>query len=234
MKNNRVYKSLLNLFESNQIDTDGLDGDFRSIIGGDKLKTEFEDPEIQNSFQAAAASFLLLCWSRSSDLLKMAFQSCESPIEIHFISAFICAAAVNDIAIQVYNNHSQQLLTSSQESDFDGFIIKPQYELSGYRCDFLIEYASTEPDFERPVKTAGGLEIPGFKKLRTSVIVECDGHDFHEKTKHQAARDKKRDRNIQSTGFHILRFTGSEIWKSPVGCAQEVIEFLQATINKIA
>jgi hypothetical protein len=54
------------------------------------------------------------------------------------------------------------------------------------------------------------------------IAVECDGHDFHEKTKEQAAADKARDREIVAAGITVLRFTGSEIWKDAEKCAQEV------------
>lgn len=64
---------------------------------------------------------------------------------------------------------------------------------------------------------------PGFE---ASVIVECDGHDFHEKTKQQAAQDKKRQRALEAEGYHVLRFTGSEIHKSPQRCAFETFKFL--------
>lgn len=46
----------------------------------------------------------------------------------------------------------------------------------------------------------------------TQVIIECDGHDFHEKTKEQAKHDKERDRWLTSQGYKILRYTGSEIY----------------------
>lgn len=44
------------------------------------------------------------------------------------------------------------------------------------------------------------------------VVIECDGHDFHEKTKEQAKHDKERDRWLTSQGYKILRYTGSEIY----------------------
>jgi len=59
------------------------------------------------------------------------------------------------------------------------------------------------------------------------VVVECDGHDFHEKTKEQAARDKKRDRDMQLDGWKVLRFTGSEIWRGAEGCAKDVARALK-------
>lgn len=56
------------------------------------------------------------------------------------------------------------------------------------------------------------------------VIVEFDGHDFHERTKEQAEHDKKRDRKLTSLGYQILRFTGREVWRDPMACAMEAIE----------
>lgn len=56
------------------------------------------------------------------------------------------------------------------------------------------------------------------------IAIECDGHDFHEKTKEQAAHDKKRDRYLQRNGWRVLRFTGSEIYRDAHACADEVVE----------
>lgn len=51
----------------------------------------------------------------------------------------------------------------------------------------------------------------GFGKL----VVELDGHDFHERTKEQAQRDKSRDRAMTFDGWTVLRFTGSEVFRDP-------------------
>lgn len=58
------------------------------------------------------------------------------------------------------------------------------------------------------------------------VAVECDGHEFHEKTKEQASRDKARDRDLLRHGTPVLRFTGSEIHRHPWKCAREVFDYL--------
>lgn len=63
------------------------------------------------------------------------------------------------------------------------------------------------------------------------IAVECDGHDFHEKTKEQAQKDKKRDRIIQRAGYHILRFSGSEIWRDPTSCAMEILDFFNSKVK---
>ena len=57
----------------------------------------------------------------------------------------------------------------------------------------------------------------------TRVVVECDGHEFHERTKEQAAHDRQRDRYMQCEGWLVLRFTGSEIHKNAFACAEQVL-----------
>lgn len=60
--------------------------------------------------------------------------------------------------------------------------------------------------------------------IDVQLVVECDGHDFHEKTKKQAAADKARDRALLTEGYTVLRFTGSEIWADADKCANEAVE----------
>lgn len=63
------------------------------------------------------------------------------------------------------------------------------------------------------------------------VIVECDGHDFHERTPDQAAHDKSRDRAICTAGFVVIRFTGREIHRDALKCANEIDELLMERLN---
>jgi hypothetical protein len=53
------------------------------------------------------------------------------------------------------------------------------------------------PDFENRAKAPDGTEVPGIKLVQDQIIVECDGHDFHERTKQQASRDKAHGRRNQ-------------------------------------
>lgn len=55
------------------------------------------------------------------------------------------------------------------------------------------------------------------------VVVECDGHDFHERTKEQAKRDRSRDRAMQAAGLIVLRYTGAEIFADAIACADQVV-----------
>lgn len=58
------------------------------------------------------------------------------------------------------------------------------------------------------------------------IAVEADGHAYHERTKEQAAHDRRRDRHLQAAGWTVLRFTGSEIHQDAEGCAREVVEHM--------
>lgn len=96
--------------------------------------------------------------------------------------------------------------------------IQPQVVLYGCRVDFLVTMNTVE-------ECAAGLQV-----CSQQVIVECDGHEFHERTKEQASRDRERDRILQLQGLHVLRFTGSDIWQDVFKCAEEVLSFLVATL----
>jgi hypothetical protein len=56
--------------------------------------------------------------------------------------------------------------------------------------------------------------------------VEIDGHDFHERTREQALRDKSRDRSLLHAGLKLLRFTGSEVYHSVDTVLDEIGDFM--------
>lgn len=91
-----------------------------------------------------------------------------------------------------------ELLVQRSSGDFTcnhdhQIAVTPQAKIDKYRVDFLLE-----------------CECPS-KKL----VIECDGHEFHERTKQQAARDKKRDRDLANLGYQVRHYTGSEIYRDP-------------------
>ena len=85
------------------------------------------------------------------------------------------------------------------------FLVTPQFSWGAYRIDFCFRH-TLAPD-----------------KL---LFVECDGHDFHERTKEQAEYDRSKDRAIQAAGIPVLRFTGREIWRDPGNVAMEIFQFM--------
>ena len=99
-------------------------------------------------------------------------------------------------------------------------------------------FPSTDEDIigwiERQVKVADArvdflLTVRGNPN---KLVIECDGHEFHERTKEQAAKDRSRDRAFQAAGHTVFRFTGSEIWRDPMGCAQQVSQWIVRAYQK--
>jgi very-short-patch-repair endonuclease len=96
------------------------------------------------------------------------------------------------------------------ETAITTLLVRPQAQLEDWRVDFLIH----------------ALDWRDRRKLKwRRLIVECDGHDFHERTKEQAKRDRSRDRTAHLEGYDCFRFTGSEIWKDPWGCAEHITDW---------
>lgn len=126
------------------------------------------------------------------------------------LRAVVVAGAPNIIGMHPAKNmaHLDQMMAGA-ENEFH-LLVLPQAQIGGWRADFLI--CATNDSGDRK---------PAWRKA----IVECDGHDFHERTKEQAAKDRSRDREAQMQGYHILRFTGSELWRDPWGCAEKVCEW---------
>jgi len=147
-----------------------------------------------------------------------AFNKCESPIEKALLGA-VLFRALKEHQVESFDFSSlagpeeyRWLRTPDSPCEL---MVGPQFKIEKYRVDFLFvarEYAGSEND--KPIFS---------KKF---VVVECDGHDFHERTKEQAARDRSKDRAIQKLGYPILRFTGSEIYRDPIKCADEVVDLL--------
>jgi very-short-patch-repair endonuclease len=131
---------------------------------------------------------------------------CESPIEALLVAALFVAAKMGPEHLEFELSDKIETPIPFDEAAF----VYTQIDIGKYRADILILDASLPLDLREP----------------RLMIVECDGHEYHERTKEQAARDKKRDRYFQSKGYKVLRFTGSEIWADPEGCASEIIENL--------
>lgn len=75
------------------------------------------------------------------------------------------------------------------------FTINSQFKIDEFTADFMIDF-----------KRSGEVK---------KIVIECDGHDFHEKTKEQVEKDKKRDRHFTAKGFLLLRYSGSELVRQP-------------------
>jgi len=147
------------------------------------------------------------------DILECAFDAIGpkdkygSPIEVAFAAAThaLCTTRFQDEVGYVAEfglTHRQLCERPMEGRQFAA--VAPQVQIGLSRVDFLIVHP-------RGLSGLGG------------VVIEVDGHDFHERTKEQAQRDKARDRELQDRGFRVFRFTGSEVWRDPFSCAQDAI-----------
>lgn len=70
-----------------------------------------------------------------------------------------------------------------------------------------------------------GSVVSGYTAKRL-MVVECDGHEYHCRTKEQAQRNRFRDRSIQGMGTMVFRYTGAEIWRDVFECVKETVGIL--------
>lgn len=94
-------------------------------------------------------------------------------------------------------------------------ILQPQVHIGSFRVDFVLS-AWTSGVINNAHKRS--VMEPHWRKL----VIECDGHEYHERTKEQAARDRSRDRDLNNLGYEVFRFTGSELWRDPWDCADQL------------
>lgn len=63
----------------------------------------------------------------------------------------------------------------------------------------------------------------------STVLIECDGHKYHNLTDEQRERDLIRDEEIQRLErVSIIRFRGSEIWRRAADCAARALDALDS------
>ncbi|WP_277969291.1 endonuclease domain-containing protein [Sphingomonas echinoides] len=170
---------------------------FRSR-GGDLTTSLIES--ILASAKHEAAEAIDFHYSRAADV-------CESPIEKLFLAQMLHPETLAETESRLHIMCVKGgLVAYAVPPPIPGVYVYPQITIGRYRVDFLLQY----------------VDFNGVSQL----IVEVDGHDFHERTKEQAQRDKARDRALVSQGYRVLRFTGSEVFADPLSVALEAIEIL--------
>lgn len=138
--------------------------------------------------------------------LWKARRNCESPIECYMAAALLLMNVAFYTLKPLFvdpNNNEIGFREYSNRLDSPFVNIHQQPAILEYRTDFLVAASTGNRD-----------------ELR--IVVECDGHDFHERTKEQAEHDRSRDRRLTASGYEVFRFTGREIYRDAKNCADEV------------
>ena len=124
---------------------------------------------------------------------------CESPIEKMLL------AALEIKAMQYEDSYEVSIWTQ-----YDSFPIDKKY-----RADFYIR-----------IDNGPWHCLYGKKLKEAELLIECDGHQFHEKTKAQVKYRNERDLELKKAGYDILHFSGSQIYNEPMKCADEIFNYL--------
>lgn len=134
----------------------------------------------------------------------------KSPIEQMLYIAFEVLRKVNFIG-------KLKPITNIKGIDkLDGLGLLPQQMIGEYRVDFVATYGD-----------------PYSEPNERSLVVECDGHAFHDRSEPERRYEKQRDRFLQSKGYRIMHFTGAEINADPFKVAAEIINVLVDPLGKI-
>lgn len=114
--------------------------------------------------------------------------------------------------------------------------LRVQCQQMGIEFTTLVEPEFIKPGFHftlyiSPQKKIGNYKVDFHIKLKqgcgeSELVVELDGHDFHDKDKRQRSYEKARDRYLLQQGFKVFHFTGSDVVKSPQHVAYEVMQSL--------
>lgn len=124
-------------------------------------------------------------------------RECESPIEQLFETALRLVLQITENEAEFYHN--------GKEYVHSGVYWSSQYQVENYRADYFMS-----------VNRINSINI----------IVELDGHRFHEMSEKQRRYEKKRDRFFQKRGFRVFRFTGAEVVANPFKPVIECVSFL--------
>ncbi len=141
--------------------------------------------------------------------LEIADEETESPIEAIFMMWWGALTIIGDGRIRELT-------------------ISPQYQTRpidgrSYRLDFVVSPADVDM----------WSEAQKFGLSFQMIGVEVDGHDFHERTKEQVIIRDQRDRDLQSDGWKILHFSGSELYRDPARVVGEVAGAGWKELNKL-
>lgn len=131
------------------------------------------------------------------------FEQCNSPIEVIFKLAFDMIS-FTEIPEEIY--------------------LLPQYEIAvdgrKYFADFVFLTDEELYEFTR-------------FEHKYRLVIECDGHDFHEKTKQQVAKRNKRDMDLKIAGYDVIHFSGSQIFDDPISCAKDALSLIKSNVGMI-
>jgi very-short-patch-repair endonuclease len=135
---------------------------------------------------------------------------CESPIEALFLAVAMTEMGFGDCRYEDYDKCVTDLEKLGLQAHRRLWswelhcMLLPQAPVDRFRIDFAM-----------------------WSEYHGWFAIELDGHDFHERTKAQASRDKAKDRGLVRLGFKVIRYTGSDVFRDPYACWRDVVDTMR-------
>jgi hypothetical protein len=166
-------------------------------------------------------------------ILRKILDICDSPIEQMFLIG-ISKYWMSTQPFQLGKTlGARSKLENFMSLDYIGAVdvtIYPQYWITAgeknYRADLFLQISGRGLLSKRD----GSQETIN---REINLIVEIDGHNFHEKTKEQAQNDKSRDRVLKKYGYEVIHYTGSEVYQDVYKVTRELAEFILAKLFSV-
>lgn len=130
----------------------------------------------------------------------------KSPIEQIFITAFDLYCKLENKK-QIYLFSQKKILCNEKT----------------YYIDFVFE----ADDYLSHLLWNGNIKNNKFK-----LAIECDGYEFHQKTKEQVQHDNEREYDLKMAGYEVLRFSGTQIYNNPLKCAEDTYNYIIKKIEE--
>lgn len=135
---------------------------------------------------------------------NLSYDACKSPIEKIFNFAYDIVIANEGFEIlEICSLHPQEEIVANGHK---------------YIVDFLFH-----------TEIIGGI----YREHPLKLVIECDGHNFHEKTKEQVAYNNQRDYDLKISGFDVIHYSGSQIYKNPIKCAIDTYAYIRSKVGEI-
>lgn len=166
----------------------------------------------------------------------------RSPIEDALLDALV-AYRPADVSVTLFNN---KLTEFRARGGVPRICYRDDVPVAEFTEDELAHWAAAAPPDNEDDASSRVLAVYANYPILTYridiavdigcgvIAIECDGHDFHERTKQQAAYDRSRDRELLIAGVPTLRFTGSEIVHAVERCTSEVYALIEKLWRKHA
>lgn len=141
-----------------------------------------------------------------------------NPYYVYDIAGFDAGECKSPIEQILYNTFNVRVVEREIKEDI--YLISQKQISIGRKRHYADLYFDTEE----------ALDLEG---IDFRLVIECDGHDYHHASKQQVRKDYERETALKMAGYDILRFTGSQIYDDPCGCADIIIDYILSKIRMV-